>query len=510
VFLFRVEELERAGKWSYAIPAYKPMFEAILRLDEEGRATFAVLSGDFLLYNLAYRTSAMSFSGKRSKHGYEGIRTTKSADIPLYKTLIWDLCDALEEQWHTLDVDELADELFRPNLFAVVLSRPSDEIARGVNDHLRGERAFLGAFAVDTGNPVQQRVTVGLLPRVFVYMQRILLYETWRSGDPFNPPPLDPNGHEWWSDLEFAEVRYGDAEIANLPAWPRSPLSDRGALTAQLLAHRGAPQHLERVANELAAMRTDPNMPIFEIDVGTMPDASHAVVEERKLTEYVLNPEHEDGRHKAQLFRELLGIEKSDWRYLADQLKEGLSTAPVVDRVRSEETGVKYHVVVPIRGRNGSVKPVLAAWEVRAGAPPRLTTAYLAPTGIDVDDLASPPPVRLVPQRMEGDERWAELWRLADADGMRAAAALTPSPMRVANEWVPEGEFGSAVVVVRDLRTGFARWLVKSGKAMSARGQGALVFAPDAGVQRAEAYARAFAAVLEANGITPNVSVRLD
>jgi hypothetical protein len=122
---------------------------------------------------------------------------------------------------------------------------------------------------------------------------------------------------------------------------------------------------------------------------------------------------------------------------------------------------------------------------------------------------------------LEGNERWEALWQLANNAGLEAGTAVAPTPMRVVEGWpgqretsrgvwVPEGEIGSSRVTVPDLRTGFARWLAMTGKAYRDYGRGAALFAPYDSAQRAEAYARAFAAALETNGVTATVSSRLD
>lgn len=50
-----------------------------------------------------------------------------------------------------------------------------------------------------------------------------------------------------------------------------------------------------------------------------VPNAEKATLDLRKLTEYLLNPEHEDGKHKARLFRGALdlGVEGADALRLA-------------------------------------------------------------------------------------------------------------------------------------------------------------------------------------------------
>ena len=43
----------------------------------------------------------------------------------------------------------------------------------------------------------------------------------------------------------------------------------------------------------------------------TLPHAENAVVDTRKLRDYCLNPEHDEGKHKAALFAAALGMNRS-------------------------------------------------------------------------------------------------------------------------------------------------------------------------------------------------------
>ena len=42
-----------------------------------------------------------------------------------------------------------------------------------------------------------------------------------------------------------------------------------------------------------------------------LPEAARAIIEEHKLRDYLLNPDHQDGRHKARVFASALGISGS-------------------------------------------------------------------------------------------------------------------------------------------------------------------------------------------------------
>ena len=114
----------------------------------------------------------------------------------------------------------------------------------------------------------------------------------------------------------------------------------------------------------------------FKLRQGTrLPYYEHATIPEEKLRGYVLNPEHPVGRHKARVFASTLGIYQQDWRYLNDQILEGL---PVSDATRVEldtPWGPRWEVPVMVEGRNARRAYVLTFWLIRPGGYPQLTTA---------------------------------------------------------------------------------------------------------------------------------------
>ena len=96
-----------------------------------------------------------------------------------------------------------------------------------------------------------------------------------------------------------------------------------------------------------------------------------------KLEGYLLNPEHEIGRHKARVFAATLGIRRGDWRYLHDQLLAAVVDAPVTS-VRETPWGELYEVEIRVEGLNAEVRPVTTVWLVAGeDEPPTLVTAYV-------------------------------------------------------------------------------------------------------------------------------------
>lgn len=106
-----------------------------------------------------------------------------------------------------------------------------------------------------------------------------------------------------------------------------------------------------------------------------IPNAERAVVDIRKLRDYVLNPTHDVGKHKAHLFATILGIIADD----AEELREALLHAVGAHDVqlgRFDEYGQRYTVDFPLEWR-GKRAIVRSGWIIEHDSDtPRLTTCY--------------------------------------------------------------------------------------------------------------------------------------
>ena len=61
-----------------------------------------------------------------------------------------------------------------------------------------------------------------------------------------------------------------------------------------------------------------------------LPNAENAVVDLDKLRDYVLDPDHPRGRHKARVFASALGITKDDAEHLRDAILAATFTSDAV------------------------------------------------------------------------------------------------------------------------------------------------------------------------------------
>jgi hypothetical protein len=77
------------------------------------------------------------------------------------------------------------------------------------------------------------------------------------------------------------------------------------------------------------------------------------------------------------VFAAVLGITRSDWRYLRGQLLDGVRLADSTQHA-STDWGDLYETVIVVAGRGGQVHRVRVGWVIRPDDPrPHLVTAYV-------------------------------------------------------------------------------------------------------------------------------------
>ena len=107
-----------------------------------------------------------------------------------------------------------------------------------------------------------------------------------------------------------------------------------------------------------------------------IPNANHATLDIRKLSEYCLNAGHLRGQHKARVFRASLGIDHSHAAWLREQI---LNTLPQSD-VFEEQTvadGTRYIIDISVsrQSRDAMLRTV---WSIAtADNAPRFLTCWV-------------------------------------------------------------------------------------------------------------------------------------
>ena len=107
-----------------------------------------------------------------------------------------------------------------------------------------------------------------------------------------------------------------------------------------------------------------------------LPKFDQAIIDDRKLTGYVLSPEHEEGKHKAFVFQEVLGIGLSEADVLKNRILDEIKRNPVA--LGKEDKYGKRYTVRFNWTRNDRTATVLTGWIIRKGeTAPRLTSCYI-------------------------------------------------------------------------------------------------------------------------------------
>jgi hypothetical protein len=97
----------------------------------------------------------------------------------------------------------------------------------------------------------------------------------------------------------------------------------------------------------------------------------------QKLEDYVLNPKHKEGRHKARVFESVLGVSLPNRETLRKAILEAAANSDDVEFRGESAHGTLYYLRFPMRTKVGKAT-VATAWIVRRGESfPRLTTCYI-------------------------------------------------------------------------------------------------------------------------------------
>ena len=96
-----------------------------------------------------------------------------------------------------------------------------------------------------------------------------------------------------------------------------------------------------------------------------------------KLTDYVLNPKHRRGRHKARVFESSLGIARENQQLLADALRKAAADSADALSLGNQGFGETFEIRFSLATDKGRAT-VLSGWIVRRDEDfPRLVTCFI-------------------------------------------------------------------------------------------------------------------------------------
>lgn len=472
-----------------------------------------LLRGEIVFGFLVYKIAKVS-TGPSGLPDYGGgptnVKTISYAgNEELNLTLICDLAETLSQPPSTVAQDDVMLTLARSAIWCIVTPSLSLEQAIGVDNHIRGFAPYMGMAALDLGNPTHRHIMIENMVGG-VYLDSSGIHYQIDSGlDQADIDEATWIAESFGSSIASEVEEYGEY-IAGEPSFEvPTENSQRGDLSAERVAGHLTDTHRQKAARVILEYFDGvPKTESLEF-VASSSSPSDFIVEEKKLTLYLLNVDHKDGGPKAKFFIEKLGILPEDWRYLAEQLSSGAAKAKLY-RVKATQFGYSHGAYVAVTGRNGKVYAVETGWQIPNEGPARLITAYPADKGILVE-LETTDPV-VVAISLSGDARWQAVYDIAHAKGVEAVTAKVATPMvleKFGTVW--DGMCGFGWVDFTDARKPFPKWLVKKGLAY-ATSPGVRMFSNtnEQSIDKNKAYAEAFAKVLQANGVECSTGSRLD
>ena len=107
-----------------------------------------------------------------------------------------------------------------------------------------------------------------------------------------------------------------------------------------------------------------------------LPHGEQAIIDRRKIVDYCLSSEHDDGQHKARLFASVTGLTSDG----AAQLEEALRLAAATQDAelgKHDVYGQRYVIDFEFQGPAGNAT-IRSAWIIRSHETlPRLVTCYI-------------------------------------------------------------------------------------------------------------------------------------
>lgn len=467
----------------------------------ETRMLTGSLLHDMLTLEVESITVGGAPSGETASITEDSQRSQLSADRRV--TIICDLAETLSGPRSSFSEHEILLHLAKKNIWTIVLPSVSNDQGMAAHRELLNFGPYLGYFVIDSGNPLHRKLFFNSLFDDKALNAQGLVCRC----DPFDDQddddvysPYFTRGPMKLDALEFDEKFP--------PVSETETNSERGELTANRLAGKNS-GHRARVAQLLLGdTRNRLNTP-YTFSARKPADGVEFILPTPKFTDYLFNLSHKSGGPKAQFFIGSLDIQPDDWRYLADQILQGVKAGSMY-RLKLSSHGVSHGALVLVTGRNGKNAVIETGWRVPEQGPALFVTAYPAEeeraAGLTAQVGRVPLP------GIRGNGRWSQIHGLAHAAGREAADRTVPTPFvveRYGTIW--DGACGFAWIELADGRTSFARWLVEQGIAHFTR-PGVRLYskAETQSLDKKLAYAEAYGEVLRSNGMECTIGSRLD
>jgi hypothetical protein len=348
VYLFRVHE------GIYGDRVYQALLAELIEREPSGSSGFRFHWGDYLPFHSLWNVRVKVEGGAPS-----AVRSFDDASPDALNRLYRDL---LESASQTTAEPAVADEMPNGYVWAVAISNQYTPI-HVLDDAIRTRVSdvYLGALELDPANPLHVALTFDALPMYGFYSAGHLALrldgDLW--GEVHDSPPrgnypdlpwyagLGSKTHstagvfnESPSEDRFVMISNSQEVVFPLPPGPRqvSP-SKRGLASLTLLLHGLTTYGVDQLLTGL--LQLGGSVLQESIDQWpSLPDFTTAVIDEKKLRDYALNPTHPEGKHKATVFRATFGFEQEDAALVVERLRDAILDDPIIQGLTLSNHGL--------------------------------------------------------------------------------------------------------------------------------------------------------------------------
>lgn len=503
-FLFDADHPDLNKIYNYSTPCQKELLKAVSLSPQSQYFKARVRHGDVLIYNIASKPSKITLYPRPETPDISSWTSSKQqgkVDKRALYTIINELKNDFFIKKSTINLDLMWEKLLRHNIYCLSLFPVDLSIAKFIDEKLKHFPPYIGMAELDKSNQVHIQLFAELPDCGFFYNDTI-----FRSLSILDES-INSFGNENKENKPIIELPYLEYEslAPKFPSTEDITRRNESELNKSQIVMQNS--HSEKLAKELSLKYSSTNHVKFEIEFKALTlDQEHLKVPVEKLLNYILNNEHEKGKHKAHLFQQILGINSCQWRYLAYQLIHESSRAELL-QLDVTQYGIKYATVVEVRGLNGKKAIVKAAWKVSDNTS-KLVTAYpdSSPPIVPKENITPPP---LIPIDANTDNYWRKIFEVAHNEGVKSAKDCIPEPIAWQSSFSrtggiePEGACGY-VYILLSKESDFAKWVLRNKHGNIVKDSNHIEIRAKSETQsldRAKAYADSFSKTLWLNGI---------
>ncbi|EKN4801470.1 hypothetical protein ABGN33_003137 [Yersinia enterocolitica] len=503
-FLFDADHPVLTQNYNYATPCQNEFLKAVALVHQSHSFEARVRHGDVLIHNIASKPSKVMFYPRPTTPDISSWTSSMhqgKIDKRVLYTVINELKNDFSSNNTTIDLELMWRKLLRHNIYCLSLFPVDLSIANFIDEKLKHFPPYIGMADLDKSNQVHIQLFAELPDCGYFYNGTIFRSLT------ISDESLNSFGSDNLAKIPTIELPYFEYE-AQAPIFPSTKnlaKKHESELSKTQVVMQNS--HSEELAKKLLSKYSSINQVPFEIEFKALTlDQEHLKIPVEKLLQYILNNEHEKGKHKAHLFQHILGINSSQWRYLAYQLIHESSRAEVL-QLDVTKYGIKYVTVVEVIGLNGRKATVKAAWKVSENTS-KLVTAYPEEKSLIVPkENITPPP--FIPIDGNVKAYWKNIFEVAHNEGIKSAKDCIPEPIpwqssvSMAGGIEPEGMCGYAYIQLSK-ESDFAKWILRNKLGTTVKGSNEIKISAKSESQsldREKAYADSFSKTLWLNGI---------